>query len=357
MRWRIPKLSSCSRTLRSFRTSCRVLLLFALGGAALAAEPLPALDALTGDRTVSGVSSGGYMAIQFHVAHSASVKGVGALAAGPYYCAQGSLWIAYYRCMTPGTWTPLPSVSTLKDRAEALARSGDIDATGNLEAARVWFFSGGRDRTMYPQVVRSAAAFYEAFRANAAFVAHESAGHGMVTAGTGGVCGGSAPPFINDCGYDAAGQILRHLLGPLEAAAASADGRLSTFDQHPFTEESPLAVGMADTGYVYLPAACSTARCRVHVAFHGCRQDAAAVGEQFVRGAGYNRWADSNRLIVVYPQAAARSGWSFKAGNFVWNPRGCWDWWGYTGPRYHTREGVQIRAVKAMVERLSARRK
>jgi poly(3-hydroxybutyrate) depolymerase len=66
-----------------------------------------------------------------------------------------------------------------------------------------------------------------------------------------------------------------------------------------------------------------------------------------VREAGYNRWAESNGLIVLYPQAIKRYSPS------VFNPRGCWDWWGYTGATYHTQAGPQIRAVKAMLDRLS----
>jgi len=50
---------------------------------------------------------------------------------------------------------------------------------------------------------------------------------------------------------------------------------------------------------------------------------------------------------VLYPQAAA------SYSPFLFNPRGCWDWWGYSGAEYATREGAQIRAVKAMLERLS----
>jgi len=41
--------------------------------------------------------------------------------------------------------------------------------------------------------------------------------------------------------------------------------------------------------------------------------------------------------------------------NLVYNPRACWDWWGYTGAQYHTKSGAQVRAVKAMLDRLSAR--
>ncbi len=35
--------------------------------------------------TVSGISSGGFMAVQFHVAHSSTVGGAGVVAGGPYW--------------------------------------------------------------------------------------------------------------------------------------------------------------------------------------------------------------------------------------------------------------------------------
>jgi poly(3-hydroxybutyrate) depolymerase len=93
----------------------------------------------------------------------------------------------------------------------------------------------------------------------------------------------------------------------------------------------------------------------VHVAFHGCRQSADTIGTAFVRDAGYNRWADAHRLIVLYPQTIARYGWSFSASS-AYNPNGCWDWWGYTGTNYHTKAAPQIQAVKAMIERLKQSR-
>ena len=49
--------------------------------------------------TVSGVSSGGYMANQFHIAYSSLVGGAGIFAGGPYYCAQGNVQIALTNCM------------------------------------------------------------------------------------------------------------------------------------------------------------------------------------------------------------------------------------------------------------------
>jgi poly(3-hydroxybutyrate) depolymerase len=190
-------------------------------------------------------------------------------------------------------------------------------------------------------------AFYLGYGANSVIVRDKPAGHAMVTEDAGNPdCGVTSSPFINDCDYDAAGELLRHLYGNLEPRASAPGGRLVQFDQKPFGSHD---ISMDDEGYVYIPKACDSERCRIHVAFHGCRQGAALIKDQFVREAGYNRWADSNHLIVLYPQAIVRY-WP------TLNPRGCWDWWGYTNADYPTREGAQIRAVKAMLERLSAPR-
>ncbi|MFD1971870.1 hypothetical protein ACFSJ1_22785 [Trinickia caryophylli] len=52
-----------------------------------AAPPLPPLAADAKQVTVSGLSSGAFMAGQFGVAYSASIAGVGIVAGGPFYCA------------------------------------------------------------------------------------------------------------------------------------------------------------------------------------------------------------------------------------------------------------------------------
>ena len=79
------------------------------------AQPLPRLAASTGDVTVSGISSGGYMAVQFQVAYSGSVRGAGVLAGGPYHCAEGSLRRALGNCMAPsGKDLPPTADETLK---------------------------------------------------------------------------------------------------------------------------------------------------------------------------------------------------------------------------------------------------
>ena len=87
-----------------------VLLSFAcLFGAivpALAQERLPALAADLSRTSVSGISSGGFMAAQIATAYSSRFVGVGIIAAGPFYCAGSTgttdfLTNAMSFCMSP----------------------------------------------------------------------------------------------------------------------------------------------------------------------------------------------------------------------------------------------------------------
>ena len=48
------------------------------------AAELPALGAT--HATVSGMSSGGFMAVQMHVIYSDLFEGAGVVAGGPFYC-------------------------------------------------------------------------------------------------------------------------------------------------------------------------------------------------------------------------------------------------------------------------------
>ena len=157
----------------------------------------------------------------------------------------------------------------------------------------------------------------------------------MITTDYGGICAATAKPYLNDCDFDSAGALLAHLLGPLAAPAGQLAGSLLAFDQREFGGRLPLCDRYGRPGLRLCAAAHARAGgCRVHVAFHGCRQGREVVEDAFARHAGYNRWADTNRIVVLYPQAIARNGWGPWPWptNFVFNPNGCWDWWGYTGP-------------------------
>lgn len=66
-------------------------LIAAAASVAFAAPPAPWGLVLDGNTTVSGISAGGFMAVQFAVAFSASISGAGIFAGGPYWCAQDNL--------------------------------------------------------------------------------------------------------------------------------------------------------------------------------------------------------------------------------------------------------------------------
>jgi poly(3-hydroxybutyrate) depolymerase len=137
------------------------------------------------------------------------------------------------------------------------------------------------------------------------------------------------------------------LLGNVQPPATKEAEELRRFDQDRYADGDAKAIAMDASGFIYVPARCAKERCRIHVVFHGCRQGAGELGERFVREAGYNRWADTNGLVVLYPQVVKRY------SPFVFNPRGCWDWWGYTGTNYHTKAAPQMRAVMKMIDRLA----
>ena len=224
-----------------------------------------------------------------------------------------------------------------------------------LMTLRIWLFAGKRDATVTPEVVRALEAWYAQYLPPSAlaFVGDLDAGHAMITTDYGASCATTQAPHINDCDFDGAGALLQHILGVLEPPSGADAGKLIAFDQREFAGGRAYDISLADVGYAYVPAVCESAGCRVHVVFHGCGQSVQAIGEVFVRHAGYNRWAGSNRTIVLYPQTIARDGAGGWPPSTIYNPYGCWDWWGYTGPGYHTKSGPQIRAVQAMLDRLA----
>jgi poly(3-hydroxybutyrate) depolymerase len=315
-----------------------------LAAAAEAAERLPPLGADPSGTSVSGLSSGAYMAGQFHVAFSESLVGAAIVAGGPYDCAETSLDLALHRCMQ--TTAGVPDPSRLLARARDREARGEIDAMAGLAGDRVYVFSGTEDTTVTPPVVATVADFYWLAGVpddEVEVVDDMPAGHAFVTESEGNACDLTGPPFLNDCDYDQAGAILAHLYGPLDPPAVEPGGRIIEFDQGAFLG-NPTAHGLAATGFLYVPPACEAGGCRVHVVFHGCKQTAALVGDAVVRSAGFNRWADANRLMVLYPQTQAT----------LMNPNACWDWWGYDDPADATRAGRQMTAVKRMVDRLAA---
>ena len=342
-----------------------IVCVLATGGReGVAAEELPKLGTSMNGTSVSGLSSGAYMAGQFHIAHSKSVVGAGIVAGGPFGCAAGDIdmrWPLFWPAQVTQNLTValgacmrdtlarfgFPDVAALVDKARALARAGEIDPLDGLAGDRVYLFSGGGDRVVARSIVEAAGRFYAragVAKTQIATATHDRAGHAFLTEDDGTACGSSETPFVSDCDLDQAGAILEAVYGHLAPPARLPGGGFSAFSQAPFAAAE--TDGFADEGMVYVPADCRVNEgCSVHIAFHGCRQSRDEVGDAFVKSSGFARWTDTNRLVVLFPQVRRTAV----------NPKGCWDWWGYTGLDYLTKEGAQISAVWRMLERLAER--
>jgi poly(3-hydroxybutyrate) depolymerase len=324
---------------------------------AAAAEQLPALGADLSATSVSGLSSGAYMAGQIEVAHSSEIVGAGIVAGGPFACAETEasklvpFWPvavaqnaqqALYKCMQ--TTLGVPDPKALTERAKELADDGKIDPLSGLAKDNIYLFSGNEDQTVARTVVEAARDFFEDVgvpKTNIALVENKG-GHAFITERGGAACGITATPYVSDCDYDQAKAILAWIYGPLQERSVEPKGRFIVFDQQPFSEPGD---GFADEGVVYVPSACaSQPGCRVHIALHGCEQSRETVGDHFIKESGYAEVADTNRFIILFPQAKAITGI---------NPQGCWDWWGYTGLDYLGKDAPQIAAIWAMVEQLA----
>ncbi len=323
------------------------------------ADGLPALKAEVSKTAVSGLSSGGYMAGQFQVAYSKTVIGAGIVAAGPFGCAKsaGGEALPFFPaalalnatqaqngCMADSLSAyGVLDAKRLAGIAETLARDGKIDPLANLKGAKVYLYSGENDRIVAAAVVSAARDFYLAAgvpRANIEFVANKPGGHAFSTDKEGGACEKSDPPYVNNCHYDQAGDILRFIYGELEAKGSAQPADFITFDQRAYASSN---ASLADDGVVYVPPPCRTqSGCRVHIVFHGCMQSRGGVGDAFIRELGFADWAATNKIVVLFPQAAAST----------LNPFTCWDWWGYTGLDYLSKDAPQMKAVAGMLAAL-----
>lgn len=440
-------LAACSLAFTAFTHSV---------GAAPALEEVAAgvrID--VGQISVSGISSGGFMAHQFHVAHSEHVMGAGIVAGGPYYCAQGTILDAVTKCsqfvmlecralgldprwcaqsdLAPKDKTGIARAARASfDEARKQEAAGNISKLSHLKNGKVYLFSGVHDAIVPQGVMDTLFHFYA--DANKAGVAQANidysrtfpARHTMVrdsfSKPAGNVVGSCPLPpaalpapdedaYIDDCEavagqyqeksgcncppaaasgettatcppsneqalckdlreVDLAGAILKRLYGApalstgrapvAESAVQAFDQRqvFSKFSDIPFTALQNAS--MAREGYVFIPPACRDGRrCKLHVAFHGCRQGGQTdrrrghSGNLFAKFAGYNEWAQAHDLVVLYPQVDRR------ANPPPLNPRGCWDWWGqnYTHAGYHTQHGTQIKAVAQMINLLAGGQK
>lgn len=354
----------------------------------------PQLLALKADPTktsVSGLSSGAAMAVQYEVAFSGSTLGIGVVAGVPYNCAL----VPFGGAVTCMQGPPLASELYEKTlafnsytAANGFAEAGQIDPIKNLANHKVYLFSGTEDIVVKQTAMNAVGDFYNLAGVQPANLVYEKqfpAAHGFISPTFGNLCFVTYWPFINECMrdgkfYDQPGAILSHIYGQLEAKAASLSATPIAFDQKEFAAKD---TGMDDTGYIYIPSSCQNAAantCKLHIVFHGCSQGANVkhVDHDVFTKVGYNEWADSNNIIVLYPQLSdptvimGFSGPTMGLPTFSGPTMGpltfsgpdmtlslplsipaCWDWVGYTGLDFQIKTGKQLSAVRNMVARLT----
>jgi poly(3-hydroxybutyrate) depolymerase len=336
-----------------------LLRLLALGAAfaaapALAAVNLGSYNVDTSKTTVSGLSSGGFMANQLGIAYSSTFKGVGVFAAGPYMCAGHNNYTA---CMYNASISSA-QLTTMQNSLNSWSTSGAIDNKANIAGQQVYLFIGTSDTTVGQNPVTALKTQYTnngVPAANLQHVVRSGASHTFPTdfdsTGNNG-CGSAASPYISNCGYDGAKAVLQQFYGTLNARNnAPAAGNYIEFNQTQFTTNP----GMAATGWAYVPANCASgSQCKVHVALHGCQQSTDKIGTKFVMNTGYSRWADTNSIIVLFPQTKIdNTSRPTAASGSLANPNACWDWIGWYGSNFAQKAGTQMAAIKAMVDRVS----
>jgi poly(3-hydroxybutyrate) depolymerase len=355
------------------------------------------------DVAISGVSSGAAMAVQYAVAHSRSIAGVGAIAGPPWACADGQVSRAINSCMCGS-----PPAQPRIDTARELAADGAIDPldSGKPQALRRAFvFHSAGDATVVSSSGRANSEFLAAFIGQPPAVdegnardGSDQAGHGIIApSGTDACRTGAALTYIRRCGdEDNARDLFRALysevvFNPSQRRDDFPATELWKFDQQqlidqvkarassvtwdavfwwPYSTARRKNFDLAATGYLYVPPSCrgADASCRVHVALHGCKQDA----RTFALRAGYNNWAEHYRAIIVYPAIEPGSnldsdsctiGAPFLADYSLVepNPNGCWDWWGYLDGfmqknRYLTKAAPQMQVIELIIREVTAPR-
>ncbi|MES2801063.1 MAG: hypothetical protein V4654_01100 [Bdellovibrionota bacterium] len=299
--------------------------------------------------SLSGISAGAFFAHQMQVTYSQTLTGgVAMIAGGSYNCSRGSLNTAMNSCMK------ISGLQTSVDQTHLdilnLSKSKKIDSFENIAKTKVFLISGKFDDVVFTPVVDKVEELYLKLNVPTENIKYNKSiemGHAFPTLNYGNKC--SSPrsaPFISNCNYDGAYEILSFFYGALENKKNEIAKNLLPYSQSSFfAAKFGAQISMSDTAAVYVPTRCQLGEeCSLHVAFHGCLQSRQDIGDDYLHKLGFNDWAESNNIIVLYPQVTKNY--------FLGNPNACWDWWGYTGADYANKNSVQMNIVYKMIQDL-----
>ncbi|KAL0249206.1 hypothetical protein GEMRC1_004439 [Eukaryota sp. GEM-RC1] len=247
--------------------------------------------------TVSGLSSGAFMSTQFHVAFSKHIKGMGSFSGGPYMCANDDATTAQTCCMSDPECIAVPDLVTVTQSTSS------IDHPSNMNNSRVFIYSPFNDSVVKQQVSIKLSTYYKHFvpSSNIKSVFNHYGEHAIPTIDYGSDCFYNGAPYINNCNYDGAREVLEWLIGDLPADP----GVFNKTNLHFFSQHNHLRYGfslgslsLGSYGMVYVPQQClEHGTCSLHVAFHGCGQGLGAIGEVFAHHSGYAQWAEQGESL------------------------------------------------------------
>eukprot|EP01065_Artemidia_motanka_P048384 TRINITY_DN7773_c3_g1_i1.p1 TRINITY_DN7773_c3_g1~~TRINITY_DN7773_c3_g1_i1.p1 ORF type:complete len:354 (+),score=113.83 TRINITY_DN7773_c3_g1_i1:47-1108(+) len=328
--------------------------------AAASAAALAQLPQLNIDRryiTANGGSSGGDMAVQFHVAFSQHVTGLCGFDAQPYHCAAtrfpddalvpqtnessvphcsgcpAGKTLVYDHCKNHPQWV---DVGMLPDYPRRTCGNGGkpgcLDDVVHLYNTTVYLtrgecrtYVGGAEVNtfdMYAQMTsepQKQIRYFDQCYPN-----------------------GTKRPD------DTAQQCLDWVYGgTAKDTAQPGVGRFVEFDQTPFIDDT--SVGLAESGWVFVPPQCAQgALCKLMVFFHGCGGCGTPSSDDT-----YTRYAESRGVVLLHPCVMKGNNVSLRHPNSFEIARGCWDGYGQLGSDYALQSGPHMRASWNMVRRLA----
>ena len=304
----------------------------------------------TNSITVSGLSSGAYMAVQVSVAHSAIINGTAVFAGGPYYCAESNLFLAESRCMHHFEGEQV--AEKLSKYTYDAGELGTIDPTENLNGMSFYLYSGTKDTVVDPSVMLGLESYLDLMNVSTNIITSVfdvESEHCLPTDSSDPLlepCSQLAEPYLGSCNYDGAGDALKTILidEELKPRIDMITENLVEFSQLDYNEHGSLS-SINDIGYIYIPTSCrGNSNCKLHISFHGCKQNLQIIGDTYARYSGFNEWAEANNIIVLYPYVKP------SLDGIPMNPKGCWDWWGYTNDEYGLKSGWQIQFVRKLID-------
>ena len=297
----------------------------------------------TSQITISGFSSGGFFAVQFHVAYSKIIRGAGVVAGGPFWCAENNITRGLGPCIKQPDEIPIQLLTTITN---TLAATNAVDPVENLKHSQIYLLSGKYDSVVLPGAVKKLEEYYSDFvtDGNITSVYTLPAEHCFPTDDYGDSCTRLGSPYICNCNFSAAHEILKHVYpGSPDLKPSYQPENLFSFNQSEFIFGG--LTSMDPTGYIYVPTACQSKKtpCRLHIAFHGCNEGRVYLGDEYAAHTGYGEYAEGLNTIVIFPQIT----------NPNYNSKGCWDWVGYSSPAYATKFGPQMISIRKIVERVA----